>query len=775
LAATVLRPSVASPQARAEGSPDEGRLPRGAESERAAPPRPVSGEAIVPLLLSPPDADDDDVTTFKSEPAFFNVLANDTSATGDSLFMDEDPEDPPNGSVVCELATGDCTYTPDPGFSGNDSFEYSVSDGGLLSSTATVTIHVVNRPPNAVNDTAETLEDNPVTIDVLANDTDPDGDAPDVTGVGPALHGITTLNLDDTITYSPNSGYTGPDGFSYTISDGDGGTDTGTVAITVRPPNRPPVAVNDSASTAHDTPVVIDVLGNDTDLDGDVLTVNGNAPATEALNGHADCSAGTSCTYTPNTGFTGNDQFTYVASDGQATSNTATVLIKVTNDPPNAVDDSTTTQKNVAKVVSVLANDSDPDGDALTVTSAGPAGHGTVTVNAGTTVTYTPMSNFVGPDTFPYSISDGHGGTDTATVFVTVSDVPPPPNQPPNAVNDSTTTQKNVAKVVSMLANDSDPDGDPLTVTSAGPAGHGTVTINAGTTVTYTPSTDFVGTDSFSYSISDGRGGTDTATVSVTVSDAPPPVNRPPNAVNDAASTPAGQTRTLNVLANDTDPDGDPLSITSVSDPPHGTAAAAGGGNVSYTPDVGFTGADTFTYAISDGQGGTDNATVTITVTAVANQPPSAVINSPGGDVTIAPGQTVNFTGTGTDPDGTIVAFAWAFPGGTPASSAVEDPGSVTFAAAGVFTVTFNVVDNSGASDPTPAQRTIHVEEGGGGGDPLDVDRSSPGSDGRVDGHDVLFVLRAIESQDPRGDVNGDGRVDREDVDLVLEALGDTR
>ncbi len=684
LAATILRPSVAAPQEQAEGSPDESRRPRGAEGERAAPPRPASGEAaVVPLLPSPPDADDDSATTFKNQPVSFNVLANDTSATGDSLFMDGDPDDPPDGSVDCDLASGDCTYTPDPGFSGSDSFQYSVSDGGLLSSTATVTIDVVNRPPDAVADSAETLQDSPVTIDVLANDTDPDGDAPDVTDVGPPLHGLATLNLDDTITYSPNSGYTGPDGFTYTIGDGDGGTDTGTVAITVRLPNRPPVAVDDADTTAQDTPIQIDVRANDTDPDGDALTISLKVPP-PPLNGTVNCTPTGLCTFTPNPGFVGDGSFEYTATD-------------------------------------------------------------------------------------PGGLSDD------ATVMVTVL-AAPPVNHPPDAVNDVTTTQKNTPKNIAVLANDSDPDaGDVLSVTSAGPAGNGTVAVNPNNTITYTPSTGFVGNDSFSYTISDGQGGTDTATVSVTVSDTPPPPNRPPNAINDSASTQRDQAKTINVLANDTDPDGDALTITNVSDPPHGMAVAAGGGNVTYTPEAGFTGGDAFTYTIGDGRGGADNATVSITVTAAPNQPPSAVINSPGGDVTIAPGRTVSFTGTGTDPDGTIVAFTWTFPGGSPSSSAVEDPGNVTFAAPGTFTVTFNVVDNSGVSDPTPAQRTVRVEEGGGGGDPLDVDRSSPGSAGRVDGHDVLFVLRAIESQDPRGDVNGDGRVDRQDVDEVLAALGDSR
>ena len=191
---------------------------------------------------------------------------------------------------------------------------------------------------------------------------------------------------------------------------------------------------------------------------------------------------------------------------------------------------------------------------------------------------------------------------------------PPPPNNPPIAVDDIATTSQDTPVVVSVLANDTDPDGDPLSVTAVGSPAHGTAAPNPNGTVTYTPASGYTGPDSFSYTAGDGRGGSDTASVSVTVA-GPPPQNNPPNAVDDTATTSQDTPVVVSVLANDTDPDGDPLSVTAVGSPAHGTAAANPNGTVTYTPASGYTGPDSFTYTAGDGRGGSDTATVSLTVT----------------------------------------------------------------------------------------------------------------------------------------------------------------
>jgi hypothetical protein len=148
----------------------------------------------------------------------------------------------------------------------------------------------------------------------------------------------------------------------------------------------------------------------------------------------------------------------------------------------------------------------------LSIVAVTAPAHGTAAVS-GTVIVYTPALDYVGTDGFEYTISDGQGGEDTATVTVTVR----ADNQPPAAVDDSAVTLVNTPVEVPVLANDDDPDGDPLSIAAAGAPLHGTAVIS-GTVVWYTPATDFTGTDTFTYTISDGQGGTDTATVSIVIS-----------------------------------------------------------------------------------------------------------------------------------------------------------------------------------------------------------------------------------------------------------------
>jgi hypothetical protein len=163
--------------------------------------------------------------------------------------------------------------------------------------------------------------------------------------------------------------------------------------------------------------------------------------------------------------------------------------------------------------VNVVGNDFDPDGDPLTVTGATDPAHGTTGVNPGGTVTYTPDENFVGTDTFTYTVSDGEA---TSTASVTI-DVVEALNRPPLAADDTATTKQGERVTIHVLRNDTDPDGDSLRVTEATSPRTGTVTINRGRTITYRPQSGFTGTDSFRYTVDDGKGGTDEATVNVTV------------------------------------------------------------------------------------------------------------------------------------------------------------------------------------------------------------------------------------------------------------------
>src|SRR6056297_708559 len=221
--------------------------------------------------------------------------------------------------------------------------------------------------PLAEDDTAETTGDTAVSIDVLGNDSDPDGDPLSVTTAS-AANGSVTVEDDNSLTYTPNAGFTGPDTITYEISDGAGGMATAGVAMSVAAANSAPLAEDDTAETTEDTAVSIDVLGNDSDPDGDPLTVT----AASAPNGSVTVEDDNSLTYTPNAGFTGPDTITYEISDGAGGTATASVAMSVAaaNSAPLAEDDTAETTEDTVVSIDVLGNDSDPDGDPLTVTAA---------------------------------------------------------------------------------------------------------------------------------------------------------------------------------------------------------------------------------------------------------------------------------------------------------------------------------------------------------------------------------------------------------------------
>ncbi|GGC23082.1 hypothetical protein GCM10011363_44470 [Marivita lacus] len=187
-------------------------------------------------------------------------------------------------------------------------------------------------PPVADDDTASTSEDTPVTIDVLANDSDPDGDALSVTSAS-ALNGSVVIEADDRLTYTPNADFAGTDWIRYGAEDGEGDSDDAVVTVNVTAANDLPVATGDAASTVEDTIVTINVLGNDSDVDGDPLTVT----SASATNGSVAIGAGGSLTYTPNADFSGTDTITYEVSDGAGGTASASVAVSVAPAPMASV------------------------------------------------------------------------------------------------------------------------------------------------------------------------------------------------------------------------------------------------------------------------------------------------------------------------------------------------------------------------------------------------------------------------------------------------------
>lgn len=309
------------------------------------------------------------------------------------------------------------------GIAGCEGIQVSADGGSLYvagaadSAVSVFSLPASNAAPVATDDSSSTAEDTAIIIDVLSNDTDADADTLSVSAVGTASNG-SVVNNTTNVTYTPNTGYTGTDTFTYTVSDGNGGTDTGIVTVTVLAANNAPVASNDTAQATAGAVVTLDVLSNDWDADSDTLTISAVTQPTNGtvVNNTSDV------TYTADTGYSGSDTFTYTVTDGTDTDTaTVTVTVNLTNSPPTASYDYASTDVDTPVAVDVLANDTDPDGDTLTIDSVTTPENGTAVISDGA-VLYTPLSGYTGSDSFNYTISDPSGETSTSYVSIYVSE-----------------------------------------------------------------------------------------------------------------------------------------------------------------------------------------------------------------------------------------------------------------------------------------------------------------------------------------------------------------
>ncbi|NQT41467.1 MAG: tandem-95 repeat protein [Planctomycetes bacterium] len=384
------------------------------------------------------------------------------------------------------------------------------------------------------------------------------------------------------------------------------------------PSNVAPVAVDNTYSVAEDGSLNVaepGVLTDDTDADGDPLTAS---LLTGPTDGTLALSADGSFTYTPDADFNGADSFTYRAFDGADYSNTAVVSITIdsVDDAPVAGDDTYIGDQDTPLNVTlpgVLANDTDPDGDTLSaVLDSGPT-NGSLTLGTDGSFDYTPNPSFFGTDTFTYTANDGDLDSNVATVTITVNRV----NNAPAAFGDIHTLNEDTALSVTapgVLGNDTDADGDPLNAVLVTAPTDGSLTLNTDGSFTYDPDANFNGTDSFTYKANDGMADSNVATVLLTVNS----VNDAPVAMDDDAYR-VNQNDTLNVddagvLANDSDVDEDALSASLVAGPANGELTLNPDGSFAYTPNDGFSGADSFTYMANDGTANSDVATVSIAV-----------------------------------------------------------------------------------------------------------------------------------------------------------------
>ncbi len=279
------------------------------------------------FLNAAPVANDDAINVNRNSAGMaIDVLANDSDEEGDPLVI-ESTTAASNGTVVNNGTA--ITYTPNTDFVGTDTFTYTISDGEGGTDTATVTITVANAAPVAVDDNGNVFGQDTLNLNLIANDTDPDGNQSELTvlEITSASNGTFTFTADGDFSYTANMGFVGVETLTYTISDADGATDTANITINVSDPNGSPVAVNDAYATPLGFEKTFNVISNDTDPDGDVLTLV--SVNTEGLLGEIiDINADGTMTYVPPVGWCGTTSFTYTITDGVEES-TATVFVTV--------------------------------------------------------------------------------------------------------------------------------------------------------------------------------------------------------------------------------------------------------------------------------------------------------------------------------------------------------------------------------------------------------------------------------------------------------------
>ena len=507
---------------------------------------------------------------------------------------------PTNGTLTGTAPN--LTYTPNTGYSGADTFTFQVSDGTSTSNVATVTLSLTpgsNLPPVAFNQTINVAEEVPTLI--ILNATDPNGDALTYSNTSP-VNG-TLSGIGPNVTYTSAVNYNGPDSFTFTVNDGLVNSNTATVSITVTSVNDAPTSNDQSVSTPENIAIGITLAGND--VDGDALTYTiGVNPTHGTLSGSAP-----NVIYTPTANFNGPDNFTFKTNDGFTNSNFATVSILVTavNNPPIANPQSVTIQEDVSQGITLTAIDIDLDGLSYIIVT--PPSHGSLSGSAPNLI-YTPALNYNGPDNFTFKVNDGSVDSSPATVSINLTSV----NDLPISDNQSVITAEDLATVITLTG--SDIDGDPLLYSIVSGPSHGTLT-GTGTSITYTPTSNYNGFDSFTFKANDGAADSNVGVVSLTIT----PVSDPPVAFDLGGAlltTLEDLPKVINLVG--TDPDGDALTYIIVTPPAHGIISGTGP-SVTYTPSPGYNGPDAFTFKVNDGSSDSNIANVAITITPVNYSP----------------------------------------------------------------------------------------------------------------------------------------------------------
>ncbi len=636
---------------------------------------------IVNSVNDAPVAYDDTYAVNEDALTTLNVMFNDrdeelmTNPDEEVILVNEIFDDDPNAVITASADNKTILIQPNANYNGPVSFSYNIHDAlNAVSNTATVTVTVlqVNDAPEPDGESVTLAEDGTITIDVLDGDTDVDQQAGlnadptaevlhtsiDESDLLDPQHG--TIELDgDSIKYTPVTDYNGPDSFEYYCDDGETQVKA-TVSVTVTQVNDNPAAVSDSATTPEDTQITIDALSNDTDVDTNT-NLNKGTPvlvntlsitgATLVNSEHGTVTiTDNKIVYDPAANWFGSETITYTIADGDGGTATGTVSVTVTSvndlpeftlEPSNLSFDEDGSDATSVTVTDVETADSELAVTFVSSTNESLIDGSCVSITAGTggdrTITVTPKGDQNGTATITIKVTDGNNadndGTITFTVTVaSINDDPVAQNTSFTIAEDSgakTVTGTNVTSDVDIATN-----SDTLTLTITTAPTHGTAEVTDGNLV-YTPDENFNGTDSYGYTVTDSHDATDTATVSITVTQ----VNDAPEPDGESVTLAEDGTITIDVLDGDTDVDqqaglnADPtaevlhtsIDESDLLDPQHGTIELDGD-SIKYTPVTDYNGPDSFEYYCDDGETQV-KATVSVTVTQV-NDNPAAVSDS---------------------------------------------------------------------------------------------------------------------------------------------------
>ncbi|CAA0239572.1 Ig-like domain-containing protein [Tenacibaculum maritimum] len=593
--------------------------------------------ATVEVTVMPtPDSQDDMASILEDMSIGVNIYGNDNDIPTNGSLVTTNPA---NGTVTIDdggtpndPSDDIVTYTPDPDFNGTDSFDYSVCDNASPANCTTSTVEITVIPtPDSQNDDEETIEGTPIEVDIYANDNDIPTNGSLVT-TNPA-NGTVTINdggtpndpSDDVVTYTPDVGFVGTDTFNYTVCNKTKPLvcTTSTVTVVVVPT---PDSQNDMANTTEDTPVIVAIYTNDSNIPTDgVLNITNPTNGTVTIDngGTPDDPSDDIVTYTPDADFNGTDSFDYTVCDNASPANCTTSTVNVSvGATPDSQNDTANTIEDTAVTVDIYGNDNDIPTDGSLVTT-NPT-NGTVTIDNGGTpndpsddvVTYTPDADFNGTDSFDYTVCDNASPANCTTSTVNVS-----VGATPDSQNDMADTTEDTPVIVAIYTNDSNiPTDGVLNITNPT---NGTVTIDNGGTpddpsddiVTYTPDADFNGTDSFDYTVCDNASPANCTTATVNVS-----VGAILDSEDDVANTIEDTAVTVDIYGNDNDIPTNGSLVT--TNPANGTVTIDNGGTpndpsddvVTYTPDASFIGTDTFDYTVCDNASPANCTTSTVRV-----------------------------------------------------------------------------------------------------------------------------------------------------------------